>query len=182
MNEIIRTGATTKKRNDLLVDTHTAHQDRQSSDDCKQLILDLTLPFPRLGRHRRLALAHDALSSENGVRRRDVRLVVEPPFDVERHVDRRGGSQHTSERCRCHLVVVEAAPLGKGKWRGTVSRWEGNGGGEEEAHRVLETRKARVVTLVDLALVVDHCKKLVVVQRLWAGITARVGCHKHTRM
>lgn len=54
--------------------------------------------------------------------------------------------------------------------------------GGEEAHRVLETRKARVVTLVDLALVVDHSEKFVVVQRLWAGITARVACPKHTRM
>jgi hypothetical protein len=116
VNEITRIGARTKKRNDLLVDTHRAHRDSQSSDYCKQLILDLTLPLPlaRLGRHRRLALAHDALSCENGVRRRDVRLVVEPPFDVERHVDRRGGSQYACEGCRRHLVVVEAAPLERG--------------------------------------------------------------------
>jgi hypothetical protein len=53
-----------------------------------------------------------------------VRLVVESPFDVERHVDRRGGSQHARERSRRHLVVVEAAPLGKGKGKGRVSRRE----------------------------------------------------------
>ena len=31
------------------------------------------------------------------------------------------------------------------------------------AHRVLETRKARIVPVIDLTVVVDHCEKLIVV-------------------
>lgn len=41
-----------------------------------------------------------------------------------------------------------------------------------DTHRVLETGKARIVSPVDLALVVDHCEELVVVQCLWARIAA----------
>ena len=33
----------------------------------------------------------------------------------------------------------------------------------KDAHRVLETRKARIVPLVNLALVVDHREELVVI-------------------
>lgn len=42
------------------------------------------------------------------------------------------------------------------------------------AHRVLETGKTRVVPVVDLAFVIDHCKELVIVQCLWTWITAPV--------
>lgn len=44
-------------------------------------------------------------------------------------------------------------------------------------HRILETSKARIVPVVDLTLVVDHCEELVVVQRLWAWIAARAWSH-----
>ena len=42
-------------------------------------------------------------------------------------------------------------------------------------HRVLEACKASVVTVVDLALVIDHCEELVVVQCLRAGVPAHMG-------
>ena len=41
------------------------------------------------------------------------------------------------------------------------------------AHCVLETREARVVPVIDLAFVIDHCKELVIVQSLWAWISTR---------
>jgi hypothetical protein len=42
------------------------------------------------------------------------------------------------------------------------------------AYRVLETRKTRVVPVIDLAFVVDYCKEFVVVQSLWAWIAVPV--------
>jgi len=65
-----------------------------SSDRSKQLILDLALALPLAGLGRllrlrlRLALAHDRVLPREGVRGRGVRFVVQPPLDVECHVDR----------------------------------------------------------------------------------------------
>ena len=44
-----------------------------------------------------------------------------------------------------------------------------------EKYRVLEACKASVVAVVDLALVVDYCEELVVVQCLRAGVPAHMG-------
>jgi hypothetical protein len=115
VNEIIHTSSDSEKKQT----NDTSHTTEQSSDYSKQLVLNLTFPLAlaRLGRHRRLTLAHDALPREDGVGRYDVRLVVQPAFDVECHVDRGGGAQHAGEGRGCHLVVVEAAPLETGGGR-----------------------------------------------------------------
>jgi len=54
------------------------------------------------------------------------------------------------------------------------------GGGKRGgiAHRVLETRKTRVVPVIDLAFVIDHREELVVVQSLGAWIAAPVSGEK----
>jgi hypothetical protein len=157
------------------------------SDHSKQFIadiVDLTLALPRLlllrpRLRQRLALAlpHRLDFPRKDIRRRDMGLIVQPTLDVERHVYRRGGSQNACERRGRHFVVVEAAPLLVGLEVDAGVSWGREGGkggrGKRMAHCVLETREARVVPVIDLAFVIDHCKELVIVESLWAWISTR---------
>ena len=57
---------------------------------------------------------------------------------------------------------------------GTLKISERRGEGKIRTHRILEARKACVVAIVDLTLVVDYCEELVVVQCLRAWVPALI--------
>ena len=145
-----------------------------NSDRRKQLILNLTIALARL------------LLIRTGLGRECLSLTY---YLVLSYQNTTVSCDACSPAAASHKTPCISAPLSQALPRvsqappcrrrsgttGTLKISERRGEGETRTHRVLEARKACVMAIVDLTLVVDYCEELVVVECLRAWVTAQTG-------